>query len=99
MSTTDYLLTSQLADYARYKRENASEFHSRAIAWLQAAFNLSPAKEKDPQIVVKDILHAIYHENNKLYYQPGRRLMPDIRVAKLPARLVDRVIAGLWSKA
>lgn len=90
---------SQLDDFARYQSEKSSEFHARAIAWLKAAFNASPANEKDPQVVVKDILHAIAHENNRLYYQPGRRLIPDTLVAKLPAKLVDRVLAGLWSKA
>ena len=81
---------SQRDDFVWYKGQPASEFNSRAVALLQAAFERPDNKAKEPQVFVNAILHAIYHDNNKLYYQPGRRLIPDILVAKLPQKLVDR---------
>ena len=89
---------SQLNEFTQYKSRKPSEFHARAIAWIQAAFNRPPAKEKDPVLVVNDILHAINNKNNRLYYQPGRRLIPDIFVTNLPRKLVDWIFARMWTK-
>jgi len=75
--------------FERYKAEMRSDFHSRAVRFLQAAFENPARKEKDPSLVVRDILHAVYRENNRLYYQPGRRIIPDLLAAKLPARTLD----------
>ena len=84
---------TQRGDFARYKGKPASEFQSRAVALLQAAFERPSDKAKDPQIVTDALLHAIYNQNNRLYYQPGRRLIPDLLAAKLPQKLVDRLLA------
>jgi NAD(P)-dependent dehydrogenase (short-subunit alcohol dehydrogenase family) len=83
---------SQRDDFARYKEQPASEFQSRAVVLLQQAFERPPDRAKDPQIVVNAVLHAIYHQNAKRYYQPGRRFLPDILAAKLPQKWVDWVL-------
>ena len=80
---------SQQLNFEQYKAQPASEFQSRAIALLQMAFDSSVRRDKDPQLVVNDILHAIYNKNNKLYYQPGRRFVPDFLAAKMPQKWVD----------
>ena len=79
----------QRNDFLEYKSKSMSEFHFHATAFLQKAFERPPDKAKDPQVVVNALLHAINHHNNKLYYQPGRRFIPDILVAKLPRKWVD----------
>lgn len=83
---------SQQRDFDQYKERPASDFQSRAVALLEMAFDSHTREDKKPQRVVNDILHAIYHENNKLYYQPGRRFKPDFLVAKMPQKWVDRFL-------
>lgn len=66
---------------------------------LDAAFNRSPVtKEKSPMLVVRDIRHAIYGKKNKIYYQPGRRLLPDFIMAKLPYGVVDRLMVKIMKR-
>lgn len=79
----------QRGEFARYKSGPPSDFKSRAITFLQAAFERPSSKAKNTKAVVRDLQHAIYNRNHRLYYQPGRRLMPDILAAKLPQKLVD----------
>jgi len=75
--------------FEQYKTDVHSDFHSRAVRLLQAAFENPARKEKDPELVVRDVLHAVYHKNSRLYYQPGRRIIPDLLAAKLPAKALD----------
>jgi NAD(P)-dependent dehydrogenase (short-subunit alcohol dehydrogenase family) len=89
---TSNAFKNQLSEFRKYKEEKNSEFTARAVSFLQAAFYRQPRKEKGPQEVIDAILHAIYHKNNKLYYQPGRRLIPDLLAAKLPQKMVDRLL-------
>ena len=89
----------QRDDFSRYKLESQSEFDSGAISMLQAAFERNPEKEKDPKLVVDHIIHAIHSRNSRLYYQPGRRFIPDLLMAKLPRRLVDRLLMKVGANA
>ncbi|MEW6030677.1 MAG: SDR family NAD(P)-dependent oxidoreductase [Chloroflexota bacterium] len=84
---------SQRREFEAYKAGKPSEFTSRAIRFLEAAFTGQSRKEKNPQIVVDTVLHAIFNKNNRLYYQPGRRLFPDLLAARLPSKLVDRLLS------
>lgn len=81
---------NQTDEFENYRSGSSSEFRSRAVRFLQGAFEREIGKE--PQLVVNAILHAIYNPKNKLRYQPGLRLIPDILAAKLPKRLVDTLI-------
>lgn len=85
----------QREEFENYKAAGLSEFTSRAGRFLEAAFNNPGRKERDPQIVVDAVLHAIFDKKNRLYYQPGRRLLPDLLAARLPRELVDRFLARL----
>jgi NAD(P)-dependent dehydrogenase (short-subunit alcohol dehydrogenase family) len=89
---------SQQHHLGKYKAQPASEFQSRAIALLEMAFDTAVRQDKDPQLVVNDVLHAIYSKNNKLYYQPGRRLVPDLLAAKMPQKWVDRFLMRVIKK-
>lgn len=84
---------NQREEFEAYKAGNPSEFTSRAVRFLEAAFNNPARKDRDPQLVVDAVLHAIFNKNNHLYYQPGRRLVPDLLAARLPRRMVDRFLA------
>jgi len=85
----------QYGEFEAYKVGRPSEFSSRAIRFLEAAFSSYSRKDKDPQLVVDTVLHAIFNKNNRLYYQPGRRLIPDVLVARLPRKLVDQFLLRL----
>lgn len=82
--------------FAQYKNGPASEFHSRAVHLLQMAFERPSDKEKEPQVVIDALLDAISNRNNKLYYQPGRRLFPDLLAAKLPPKWVDWLLTKFY---
>ena len=82
----------QYGEFEAYKVGRPSEFSSRAIRFLEAAFSSHSRKDKDPQLVVDTVQHAIFNENNRPYYQPGRRLIPDVLVACLPRKLVDQFL-------
>lgn len=86
-------------DFDRYKDRTDSDFIPYAVPVLEAAFHRSPtAKEKTPLLVVRDVRHAIYGKKNAIYYQPGRRLAPDLLMAKLPYRMVDWLITKIFHK-
>jgi hypothetical protein len=44
-------------------------------------------------LVVDAVLHAIFAKNNHPYYQPGRRLVPDLLAARLPRTLFDKILS------
>ena len=84
--------TNQLAEFEEYRTQTKSEFSSRAVRFLKKVFVNPSRKEKDPKLVVDAILHAIYSKRSRPYYQPGRRLVPDLALARLPRTLVDRFL-------
>jgi NAD(P)-dependent dehydrogenase (short-subunit alcohol dehydrogenase family) len=86
---------NQRADFEAYKTASSSEFSQRAARFLEAAFGNPARKEKEPKLVVDAVLHAIFSKHNRLYYQPGRRLIPDVLVACLPRKMVDRFLRRL----
>ncbi len=86
---------NQRADFEAYKTAISSEFSQRAARFLEAAFCNPARKEKEPKLVVDAVLHAIFSKHNRLYYQPGRRLIPDVLVACLPRKMVDRFLRRL----
>ncbi len=86
-------------EFEKYKGRKNSDFVANAIPMLEAAFHRGPVtKEKSPVLVANDIRHVIYKKRNKIYYQPGRRLVPDLLVAKLPYRMVDRLFVAIQKK-
>ncbi|MBN1440240.1 MAG: SDR family NAD(P)-dependent oxidoreductase [Anaerolineales bacterium] len=80
--------------FEEYKINAAADFRARAVRMLAAAFENPARTEKDPEVVVRDVLHAVYHENSRLYYSPGRRIIPDLLAAKLPAGILDWVLSA-----
>lgn len=84
---------NQREELEAYKAGRSSEFTWRAVRFLEVAFNNPTRKDRDPQLVVDDVLHAIFDPKNRPYYQPGRRLVPDLLAARLPRKLVDRFLA------
>lgn len=88
---------SQQDEFAGYSKQVKSEFQVRAASMLQTAFVNPNRKAKDPQVVADALVHAIYSPNSKLYYHPGRRLIPDFLAAKLPQKFVDRLLARFVS--
>lgn len=85
-------------DFDQYKETKDSDFVTYAVPMLEAAFHRSPVtKEKSPLLVVRDVRQAIYGKKNAIYYQPGRRLVPDLLLAILPYRLVDRIVAKIYA--
>lgn len=90
--------TSQVDEFTAYSKQVKSEFQGRAISMLQTAFTNPNRKAKDPQVVADALAHAIYNSNCKLYYQPGKRLIPDFLAAKLPKRIVDKLLVTISSK-
>ena len=86
-------------DFDQYKEREDSDFTEYAVPVLEAAFHRAPGtREKTPLLVARDVRHAIYHRKNKIYYQPGRRLAPDLLMAKLPYRAVDRLLVKFFKK-
>lgn len=86
-------------DFEEYKQLKKSDFVKYAVPILDAAFNRSPViKEKSPLLVVRDVRHAINRRKNRIYYQPGRRLLPDFVMAKLSYKVVDWVMARIMKK-
>jgi NAD(P)-dependent dehydrogenase (short-subunit alcohol dehydrogenase family) len=83
----------QRGEFEAYKTGKPSEFTTRAVRFLESAFNDPTRKEKDPRLVVNAVLHAIFAKNNHPYYQPGRRLAPDLLATRLPRALVDRFLS------
>lgn len=84
------------ADFDAYKAIPDSDFVSYAVPVLEAAFHRAPTtKEKTPLLVANSVRHAIYRKRNAIYYQSGRRLIPDFIMAKLPYRAVDRIMAKI----
>ncbi|MBE5960537.1 MAG: SDR family oxidoreductase [Lachnospiraceae bacterium] len=91
--------TNDKKDFALYKARTDSDFVKYAAPMLDAAFNHPPvSKEKSPLKVVNVIRRAIYNKKNAIYYQPGRRLIPDFIIAKLPYRTVDKIFDKLLRK-
>ena len=84
--------------FAAYKSKPNSEFHSRAIGLLQMAFERPSSKARDPQVVLDALLHAIYSTKSKRYYQPGRRIMPDILASVLPQFFLDWMFMRMGAK-
>ncbi|MDD6482477.1 MAG: SDR family NAD(P)-dependent oxidoreductase [Lachnospiraceae bacterium] len=85
-----------IGDFERYKETRNSDFVEYAVPMLEAAFHRAPiSKEKTPLLVVNSVRHAIYRKKNAIYYQPGRRLVPDFIMAKLPYKAVDRIMAKM----
>lgn len=84
-------------EYEQYKKESSLEFRSRAILFLDAAFNRSVIKKKNKSalLVVKDIKKAIEDKNNNIYYQPGKRFVPDYLLQKLSYKLVDKILTKI----
>lgn len=83
-----------------YKQIKNSDFVKYAVPVLEASFHRSPiSKEKTPLLVVRDIRHAIYSKKARIYYQPGRRLIPDLLFAKLSYKQIDRIVAKLLKKS
>ncbi|MDO5574867.1 MAG: SDR family NAD(P)-dependent oxidoreductase [bacterium] len=83
-------------DYEQYQANQQSDFVKYARPMLEACFHRAPvSKEKSPMLVVRDVKHAIYSKKSKIYYQPGRRLIPDLIAAKLPYRAVDQIMEKL----
>lgn len=86
-------------DFEQYKQNETSDYVKYAIPMLGAAFHRSPAsKEKSPLLVVRDIRRAIYGKKSRIYYQPGRRLIPDFVMAKLPYRAVDKIMTKIMKR-
>ncbi|MBE6023864.1 MAG: SDR family NAD(P)-dependent oxidoreductase [Cellulosilyticum sp.] len=87
-------------DFNEYKACDKSDFAKYAIPMLETAFHRKPVtKEKSPLLVVNAIKHAIYKKKNAIYYQPGRRLVPDLLFAKLPYKAIDMLIGKIQRKA
>lgn len=85
--------------FKEYIDNSNSEFIEYEKKLLGAAFHHPEiSKEKSPMLVVECIRHAIYHKKNRIYYQPGRRLVPDIIMAKLPYRMGDRLLNKIMKK-
>ena len=85
-----------IGEFERYKETRNSDFVEYAVPMLEAAFHRAPiSKEKTPLLVVNSVRHAIYRKKNAIYYQPGRRLVPDFIMAKLPYKAVDRIMAKM----
>jgi NAD(P)-dependent dehydrogenase (short-subunit alcohol dehydrogenase family) len=82
----------QFGEFEAYKVGRPSEFSSRAIRFLEVAFSSHSRKDKDPQLLVDTVQHAIFNKNNCPYYQPGRRLIPDVLVACMPRKLIDQFL-------
>lgn len=88
-------------DFDKYKTcITTSDFVKYAIPVLEPAFHRKPiSKEKSPLLVVNDIRHAIYKKKNAIYYQPGRRLVPDLIFAKLPYKVIDKLVGKIQRTA
>ncbi len=83
-------------EFERYQAVEDSDFVKYAVPILDAAFHRSPTnKDKSPVLVANVIRKAIYGKRNAVYYQPGRRLLPDFIAAKLPYKAVDRIMAKM----
>lgn len=86
-------------DFELYKESKESEFVEYAVPMLNAAFyRPMVSKEKSPILVANVIRKAIYGTSNAIYYQPGRRFIPDFLLAKFPYRVVDRVCEKMLRK-
>lgn len=86
-------------NFDTYKEQVNSDFSTQAVPLLQAAFHHPGiSKEKSPLLVVKAIRHAIYHKKNRIYYQPGRRFVPDFVMAMLPYAVVDKIFMHIFTK-
>lgn len=84
-------------DFECYKETSNSDFVKYAVPMLEAAFYRAPVtREKTPLLVAKSVRHAIYRKKNAIYYQPGRRLVPDFVMAKLPYKAVDGIMAKMF---
>lgn len=91
--------TKDIKDFEDYKARKQSDFVKYAVPILEAAFHRKPmTSEKSPLLVVNDVRKAIYKKRNAIYYQPGRRLVPDLLFAKLPYRAIDRLVANIQKK-
>lgn len=88
---------NQQDEFASYTKQVKSEFQKRATSMLQTVFANPNRKSKEPQVVADALVHAIYRPNSRLYYHPGRRLIPDFLAAKLPQILVDRLLTRIVS--
>lgn len=91
--------TKDVKDFEDYKARKQSDFVKYAVPILEAAFHRKPmSSEKSPLLVVNDVRKAIYKKRNAIYYQPGRRLVPDLLFAKLPYRAIDLLVANIQKK-
>lgn len=88
---------SQQDEFSTYSKQVKSEFQERATSMLHTVFENPNRKSKEPQVVGDALVHAIYNPNNKIYYHPGRRFIPDFLAAKLPRKFVDRIFARVGS--
>lgn len=85
--------------FDEYIKNGNPEYVNYEKKILGAAFyRTGVSKEKSPMLVVNCIRHAIYHRRNRIYYQPGRRLVPDLIMAKLPYGMVDRILGKMLRK-
>jgi NAD(P)-dependent dehydrogenase (short-subunit alcohol dehydrogenase family) len=80
--------------FEAYKSGAPSDFRARAVRMLSAAFENPGRNEKGPEVVVRDVLHAVYHADSRLYYRPGRRIIPDLLAETMPPVMLDGVLAA-----
>lgn len=80
-------------DFRKYKSQiDTSDFVKYAIPSLDAAFNRPPiSRDKSPVLIANAVRKIIYNKKNKVYYQPGKRLVPDLAMSILPYKLVDKI--------
>lgn len=84
-------------DFQEYKSKiDSSDFVKYAIPSLDAAFNRPPvSSEKSPMLIVNVVRKIVYGRKNKVYYQPGKRIVPDLLMSILPYSIVDKIYKKL----
>lgn len=88
----------EIPSYEEYMDNPENKFRSLAKNILKPAFYGKSRKEKDPVIIAKCILEIIEKRATKFYFQPGKRLIPDLFMQKSPPSIIDLIIRKLYIK-
>jgi NAD(P)-dependent dehydrogenase (short-subunit alcohol dehydrogenase family) len=86
------MLTKEQTALDEYEQKYHSEFSARVVKMLSQPIRQTNRRGLSPVMIGELIDKILRNEHCKARYQPGRRFIPDILLAKFPTWLVDKLV-------
>ena len=87
------MLTKEKTALNDYERKYHSEFSAKVVKMLGRPIRQTNNRKELSPIMIGELIDKILRsERCKARYQPGRRFIPDILLAKFPTWFVDKLV-------